>query len=262
MQFGLNTCVAHWYFRGKESNSSPVCSAIGKLVSYHLGSVACGSFLITLFKLPRLILMFLQQKFEKTKETSVCSQCGLKSCICCFYCLEKFIRYINHNAYTVVAIEGASFCRAAKIVIAGMALRVNRRPNFFYLFIMLFQAFSTIVSNALQLAVINGVGDFILFLGKVFVTAVTGSIGLLVLKQDPRLHFYAAPILIICIFAFFIAHCVISLYEMIIDTLFLCICEDKNLNGENGKWRQSNLIQIGCNNMSSNGQHELAPMNQ
>ncbi|CAG5103065.1 Similar to Ctl1: Choline transporter-like 1 (Anopheles gambiae) [Cotesia congregata] len=207
----ISGAVAHWYFRGKESNSSPVCSAIGKLVSYHLGSVACGSFLITLFKLPRLILMFLQQKFEKTKETSVCSQCGLKSCICCFYCLEKFIRYINHNAYTVVAIEGASFCRAAKIV---------------------------------------------------FVTAVTGSIGLLVLKQDPRLHFYAAPILIICIFAFFIAHCVISLYEMIIDTLFLCICEDKNLNGENGKWRQSNLIQIGCNNMSSNGQHELAPMNQ
>ncbi|XP_074110569.1 choline transporter-like protein 1 isoform X2 [Cotesia typhae] len=234
----ISGAVAHWYFRGKESNSSPVCSAIGKLVSYHLGSVACGSFLITIFKLPRLILMFLQQKFEKTKETSVCSQCGLKSCICCFYCLEKFIRYINHNAYTVVAIEGASFCRAAKI------------------------AFSTIVSNALQLAIINGVGDFILFLGKVFVTAVTGSIGLLVLKQDPRLHFYAAPILIICIFAFFIAHCVISLYEMIIDTLFLCICEDKNLNGENGKWRQSNLIRIGCNNMSSNGQHELAPMNQ
>ncbi|KAH0549812.1 hypothetical protein KQX54_014475 [Cotesia glomerata] len=112
----ISGAVAHWYFRGKESNSSPVCSAIGKLVSYHLGSVACGSFLITLFKLPRLILMFLQQKFEKTKETSVCSQCGLKSCICCFYCLEKFIRYINHNAYTVVAIEGASFCRAAKIV--------------------------------------------------------------------------------------------------------------------------------------------------
>ncbi|XP_014299612.1 choline transporter-like 1 isoform X2 [Microplitis demolitor] len=230
--------VAHWYFRGKESSRSPTCSSIGKLVSYHLGSVACGSFLITIFKLPRLILMFLHQKFEKTKETSVCSQCGLKSCICCFYCLEKFIRYLNHNAYTVVAIEGASFCRAAKI------------------------AFSTTVSNALQLAVINGIGDFILFLGKIFVTAATGSIGLLIMKRDPRLHFYAAPILLIFVFSFFIAHCVISLYETIIDTLFLCVCEDKNLNGENGKWRQSSLAQIGSANTSSNGQHELAPMNQ
>lgn len=126
----------------------------------------------------------------------------------------------------------------------------------------IFQAFSTTVSNALQLAVINGIGDFILFLGKIFVTAATGSIGLLIMKRDPRLHFYAAPILLIFVFSFFIAHCVISLYETIIDTLFLCVCEDKNLNGENGKWRQSSLAQIGSANTSSNGQHELAPMNQ
>ncbi|XP_034935697.1 CTL-like protein 1 isoform X2 [Chelonus insularis] len=230
--------VAHWYFRGKDASVSPVCSSMGKLVAYHLGSVACGSFLITLFKLPRLILTYLHQKFERTKETSPCSQCGLKSCICCFWCLERFIRFMNHNAYTVVAIEGTNFCRAARI------------------------AFTTIVSNAVQLAVINGIGDFILFLGKVFVTAATGSIALLFMKQDPRLHFYAAPIFVICVFAFFIAHCVISLYETVIDTLFLCICEDKNLNGENGKWKQSGLAHIGSNNSNSNGQHELSPMNQ
>ncbi|XP_015586774.1 CTL-like protein 1 [Cephus cinctus] len=231
--------VAHWYFKGKNASASPVCSAMGTLVSYHLGSVACGSFLITIFKLPRLILTYLHAKFEKTKETSPCAQCGLKCCICCFYCLEKFIRYMNHNAYTVIAIEGTHFCNAARI------------------------AFTTLVSNALQIAVINGVGDFILFLGKCFVTAATGSVGLLFMRQDPRLHFYAAPIFVTCVFAFFIAHCVISLYETVIDTLFLCVCEDKNLNRENGRWRQSALAQIGSNT-SSNGQqsHELAPINQ
>ncbi|CAD1481259.1 unnamed protein product, partial [Heterotrigona itama] len=230
----ISGAVAHWYFRGKDASTFPVCSAMGNLVSYHLGSVACGSFLITLFKLPRLILTYLYAKFEKNKETSPCAQCGLKCCICCFYCLEKFIRYMNHNAYTVVAIEGTHFCNAAKI------------------------AFTALVNNALQIAVINGIGDFILFLGKCFVTAATGSIALLFMKQDPRLHFYAAPVFVICVFAFFIAHCIISLYETVIDTLFLCICEDKNLNGENGKWRQSALVQIESNT-SSNGQqaHEL-----
>ncbi|KOX69985.1 CTL-like protein 1 [Melipona quadrifasciata] len=219
----ISGAVAHWYFRDKNASTFPVCSAMGNLVSYHLGSVACGSFLITLFKLPRLILTYLYAKFEKNKETSPCAQCGLKCCICCFYCLEKFIRYMNHNAYT---------------------------------------AFTALVNNALQIAVINGIGDFILFLGKCFVTAATGSVALLFMKQDPRLHFYAAPVFIICIFAFFIAHCIISLYETVIDTLFLCICEDKNLNGENGKWRQSALVQIESNT-SSNGQqaHELVPMN-
>ncbi|KAK2583579.1 hypothetical protein KPH14_009523 [Odynerus spinipes] len=230
--------VAHWYFRGKDASPSPVCSAIGNLISYHMGSVACGSFLITLFKLPRLILTYLHKKFEKNKETSPCAQCGLKCCICCFYCLEKFIRYMNHNAYTVIAIEGTNFCNAARI------------------------AFKTIVDNALQVAVINGIGDFILFLGKCFVTAATGCVGLLFMRQDPRLHFYAAPIFVTCVFAFFIAHCIISLYETVIDTLFLCICEDRNLGGENGKWRQSPLAQI-ASDVNTNGQqsHELSPMN-
>lgn len=227
--------VAQWYFRGKEDGKSPVCSAIGKLFSYHLGSVACGSLLITIFKIPRLIMTYLHEKFEKTKDTSPCSQCGLKCCICCFYCLEKFIRFMNQNAYTVVAIEGTNFCKSARI------------------------AFSTLVSNALQLAVVNGVGDFILFLGKCFVTAATGSIALLFMRQDPKLHFYAVPIFVVCVISFFISHCVISLYETIIDTLFLCVCEDKNLNGDNGKWRQFGLAQIGNNDTSTNG-HEMTPM--
>ncbi|XP_058798501.1 choline transporter-like 1 [Phymastichus coffea] len=236
----ISGAVAHWYFRGKNASVSPVCSSISTLVSYHLGSVACGSFLITVFKLPRLLLTYLHQKFEKTKETSPCAQCGLRCCICCFYCLERFIRYMNHNAYTVIAIEGTHFCNAARI------------------------AFNTILSNALQVAVINGIGDFVLFLGKCFVTAATGSIGLLFMRQNTRLHFYAIPVIVTCIFAFFIAHCVISLYETVIDTLFLCICEDKNLNGDNGNWRQSALAQLASDsNINTNGQqsHELAPMN-
>ncbi|GAB1859117.1 Choline transporter-like protein [Camponotus japonicus] len=236
----ISGSVAHWYFRGKDASTYPVCSSIGNLACYHLGSVACGSFLITIFKLPRLILTYLHTKFEKTKETSPCSQCGLKCCICCFYCLEKFIRYMNHNAYTVVAIEGTHFCDAAKT------------------------AFTTLVSNALQIAVINGFGDFILFLGKCFVTATTGSVALLLMRQDPKLHFYAIPIFIVCVFSFFIAHCIISLYETVIDTLFLCVCEDKNLNGENGKWRQSALAQIGASSSNANGQqsHEMTPINE
>jgi solute carrier family 44 protein 1 (choline transporter-like protein) len=56
-----------------------------------------------------------------------------------------------------------------------------------------------LVSNALDLAVLNNVGDFIFFLGKCFVTATTGSVGLVVMKQNPHLNFYAVPTLIVCI---------------------------------------------------------------
>uniref|UniRef100_S4P7Y0 Choline transporter-like protein n=1 Tax=Pararge aegeria TaxID=116150 RepID=S4P7Y0_9NEOP len=214
--------VSHWYFRGPNANPSPVLYSIGKLLKYHLGSVAKGSFLITLFKVPRLILTYLHAKMSaRAEKGSDCAKCGLKCCICCFYCFEKFIRYLNHNAYTIITIERCHFCKAAA------------------------KAFSTIVNNALQVATINSVGDFILFLGKCIVTAVTGIVGLLLLKRNSDLHFFAVPTLVICIFSFFIAHCILSLYEMVVDSLFLCVCEDRNMNSGDGQWKNSRLAELG-----------------
>ncbi|XP_026485685.2 choline transporter-like 1 isoform X1 [Vanessa tameamea] len=221
-QMTIAGAVSHWYFRGPNAHPSPVLYSIGKLLKYHLGSVAKGSFLITLFKVPRLILTFLHAKLSaRAEKGSDCAKCGLKCCICCFYCLEKFIRYLNHNAYTIITIERCNFCKAAA------------------------KAFSTIVNNALQVATINSVGDFILFLGKCIVTAVTGIIGLLLLKRNTDLHFYAVPTLVICIYSFFIAHCILSLYEMVVDCLFLCVCEDRNMNSADGRWKNSRLAELG-----------------
>ncbi|KAH9644315.1 hypothetical protein HF086_003814 [Spodoptera exigua] len=157
----------------------------------------------------------------RAEKGSECAKCGLKCGICCFYCLEKFIRYLNHNAYTIITIERCHFCKAAG------------------------KAFSTIVNNALQVATINSVGDFILFLGKCIVTAVTGIIGLLLLKRNSDLHFFAVPTLVICIYSFFIAHCILSLYEMVVDSLFLCVCEDRNMNGNDGRWKNTRLAELG-----------------
>lgn len=45
-----------------------------------------------------------------------------------------------------------------------------------------FQAFTTIVNNALRVAAINSIGDFVLFLGKIGVAAATGAIAIVWLK--------------------------------------------------------------------------------
>ncbi|KAJ8920182.1 hypothetical protein NQ315_011843 [Exocentrus adspersus] len=184
--------VAHWFYRHKYKDNAHVCYAMGKLIKYHLGSVALGSLIITIFKVPRLVLTYLHEKWARGKDKgSECASCGLKCCICCFYCLEKFIRYLNHNAYTVIAIDGSNFCKAAGT------------------------AFEVLTSHALQVATINSLGDFILFLGKCLVTAVTGCVGLALFRRDPELTFYAAPTLLVCVFAFF----------MVLDTVYLCMCQ-------------------------------------
>ncbi|GFQ67947.1 CTL-like protein 1 [Trichonephila clavata] len=141
--------VASWYFtRDRNNLSKPILKSISNLTIYHMGSVALGSFLITLFKIPRIILTYMISYMKKHQEWKCIAWC-LKCCVCCLWCMEKCIRYLNHNAYTIVAIQGVGFCTAAR------------------------EAFDILASNALQVATINSVGDFILFLGKCSVAAIT-----------------------------------------------------------------------------------------
>lgn len=238
-QMVIAGAVASWYFcRDRSQLSCPILKSTWRMVLYHLGSVALGSFLITLFKVPRIILLYLESKFEQYKENPIAS-CCLKCCHCCLFCLEKFLKYLNHNAYTVIAIESVSFCTAARI------------------------AFVTLVSNALRVATINSVGDFILFLGKLTVTALTAILGILLMKHNEDLHFSAVPVFAGCVFAFFVAHCILSVYEMVIDTLFLCFCEDFNKNdGTPGKeyYAPKSLMKFMMEDAKDGGGPESTPL--
>ncbi|KAG5678794.1 hypothetical protein PVAND_008429 [Polypedilum vanderplanki] len=218
-QLCLAGAVALWYF--KKPTDSPVCDSMSKLIKYHLGSVAKGSFLITLFKIPRLILSYLYAKLKAySRDGNSVADCCLKCCICCFWCLEKFIRYLNHNAYTVIAIESINFCPAAGV------------------------AWKAIWTHVVSVGTINSIGDLVLFLGKLAVSGICGFIALLFLKNDSEIQFYMVPVFIIALFAFFVAHVILSLYEIVVDTLFLCVYEDRHINGPNGRWKESNLANL------------------
>ncbi|XP_046365305.1 choline transporter-like protein 1 [Haliotis rufescens] len=204
-QLVISGAVATWYFtRDKESIKCAICVSIGRLVIYHLGSVALGSLVITLIKMPRMILMYLNKKL-KTSENS-CAQFCMKCCICCLWCVEKCLKYLNANAYTLVAISGKNFCKSAK------------------------RAFIILVSNSLRVAAINSIGDFMLFLGKLGVMGATAAVGIMWLKSRTDLHFFAIPVLLVCVFAYFVAHSFLTVYEMVIDALLLCFCEDCDMN--------------------------------
>jgi len=204
-QFVIAAAVSTWFFtRDKGSLSCTLSKSVGRLTFHHIGTVAFGSFIITLVKIPRYILMYIQQKCDGSE--SLIAKACLKCCICCLWCLEKLLKFLNQNAYTITAIEGKSFCPAAK------------------------RAFGIIASNVLRVAAINSVGAFVLFLGKVGVMAATCAISVLWLKSNEDLHFFAVPVLLVTLVAYLIADCFLTVYEMVIDTLLLCFCEDCQLN--------------------------------
>lgn len=92
------------------------------------------------------------------------------------------------------------------------------------------KAFQALSSNTLRVAAINSVGDFVLFLGKILVVTLTIVSGIYLMQKKEGLNHPWIPITLAGIFAFLVSHCFISIYEMIIDTIFICFCEDCEKN--------------------------------
>ncbi|KAF0040244.1 hypothetical protein F2P81_008479 [Scophthalmus maximus] len=203
--------VTYYFTRDKNRLPvTPILSSVLRLLRYHLGTVAKGSFIITLVKIPRLLLMYIHQQL-KGKENA-CARCLLRTCICCLWCLEKCLNFLNQNAYAATAINSTSFCTSAR------------------------DAFVILVENALRVATINAVGDFVLFLGKILIVTSTAFAGVLLLNYQRDYAEWLLPLVIVCLFSFLVAHCFLSIFEIVVDVLFLCFAIDTKYNdGTAGK---------------------------
>ncbi|XP_073659353.1 choline transporter-like protein 2 isoform X1 [Tursiops truncatus] len=190
----------------------PLFSAFGRALRYHTGSLAFGSLILAIVQIIRVILEYLDQRL-KAAENKFAK--FLMTCLkCCFWCLEKFIRFLNRNAYIMIAIYGTNFCTSAR------------------------NAFFLLMRNIIRVAVLDKVTDFLFLLGKLLIV---GSVGILAffffthrirIVQDtaPPLNYYWVPILTVIVGSYLIAHGFFSVYGMCVDTLFLCFCEDLERN--------------------------------
>uniref|UniRef100_A0A1W7RIF5 Choline transporter-like protein n=1 Tax=Agkistrodon contortrix contortrix TaxID=8713 RepID=A0A1W7RIF5_AGKCO len=218
----LGQCVlagafASYYWAFKKPQDIPACalpSAFLRTLRYHIGSLAFGSLILTIVQLIRMILEYLDHKL-KAAENPVANflMCCLK---CCFWCLEKFIKFLNRNAYIMIAIYGKNFCVSAK------------------------NAFNLLMRNVVRVVVLDKVTDLLLFFGKLLVV---GGIGVLsfffftgrIPTEDTRfkspvLNYYWLPILTVVVGSYLIAQGFFSVYNMCVDTLFLCFLEDLERN--------------------------------
>ncbi|XP_041368219.1 choline transporter-like protein 2 isoform X3 [Gigantopelta aegis] len=203
----------YWAFdKSKDIPTFPLLSAVWRCFRYHLGTLAFGSLIIAIVQLIRLMLEYVDQKL-KGSENPV-AKFFIKCMKCFFWCLEKFLKFINKNAYIMTAVYGRNFCMAAK------------------------DAFFLILRNIVRVVVIDKITDFLLFIGKLVVVFAMGTAAFFFFDgripylntYTPTLNFYLVPIVIVIIGSFVIVTCFFSVYEMAVDTIFLCFCEDLEKN--------------------------------
>lgn len=109
--------------------------------------MALGSFIVAVLEFFRSIMVYVENKCKQLTEESETASAMVKGCFCCIQCclacVEWLLKFINRQAYIVIAVDGSSYCTAVS------------------------RAVSLMLSNVLTLATVNTVGDCILFLGKV-----------------------------------------------------------------------------------------------
>eukprot|EP00798_Chlamydomonas_sp_ICE-L_P019122 gene19124-25729_t len=146
------------------------------------------------------------------------NKCVSWICYCCkycMYCLELIVKFINRNAYIMVAIKGTNYC-----VSAGQALKL-------------------IVSNALRLLAVNVIGDILIGLAKL-------TVAIAYAEEYPDTYL-SSPVLVVlvCVLTgWTIAEIFFSVYEMAIDTIILAFCEDCDANGGDPKFAPPLLMEV------------------
>ncbi|XP_023272090.1 choline transporter-like protein 2 isoform X1 [Seriola lalandi dorsalis] len=203
----------YWAFvKPDDMPAFPVFSSLGRSLRYHTGSLAFGSLILSIVQIIRVLLEYLDHKLKGAQNKfAKFLLCCLK---CCFWCLEKFIKFLNRNAYIMVAIYGKNFCTSAR------------------------DAFFLLMRNMIRVAILDKVTDFLLFLGKLLIVGLVGVFAFFFFSgrvkafEDtaPNLHYYWVPIMTVVVGSYLIAHGFFSVYAMCVDTLFLCFCEDLERN--------------------------------
>lgn len=119
--------VAQWFFFRKDPDAGvgvgrhadgwffgrPVLLSLGRVMRYHLGSLAFGSLVIAIATMPRLILEYIDQQTKGQTESNPALQGTIQAMRCCLCCLEKCLKFLTEYAYVNVAVSGRHFCKSA-----------------------------------------------------------------------------------------------------------------------------------------------------
>jgi hypothetical protein len=209
--------VSVWYFtkgKARENLGNGTFFWAFKNSIYHSGTAAFGSLVIAIVKTIRFIINYIQRKAKQSKNAIL----EKIMCIidCCMWCFEKMLKFLNTNAYIQTAIHGYPFCKAAK------------------------SAFALILRNIARIFAVKKVGDFVLFIGKLFIPLVTTFLAYLVLSygsDEDDSNSLIMPCIVTFIIAYFVALMFVELFGMAISTVILCYVADEEMFPDNPEKR-------------------------
>ena len=207
LEMVLAGAFAEYYSKEEETMLSlPLMKSFWRMLRYHLGSLALGSLILTITRILRYLIKLVTKTAQRNAKHSLIADFICKCCNCFFWCLEKFLKFVNTNVYIQIASQGDSFCQATRHV------------------------FNILLNNPTHFVVIKSIGSFFLLLAKLVVTVLSFVVGYYLLKTFDCEHIteIIVPVLIGSLIAYVIAYVFFYVFEVGVNTFIVCYCYEKH----------------------------------
>ncbi len=216
-EFVVIVSAITWYFSDKTvedddgiPGDSDVAYGFKWSLRYHMGSLAFGSFILAVVWVIRIIFEYIGQKMVEASGNNCCTRC-LVGCIrCCLDCFDRFVRYINRNAYIYMALSGESFCSSA------------------------LNSFILILKNSAKFAFVEGIADVFMFLAKFFISISTTMLSWLLMGLMVEYESPFFPLFVVFLLSYMIASIFIAIFDVSANTILQCYLMDKEIAAQNG----------------------------
>ena len=217
-EFVIIVSACTWYFSRKDipdddgiPGDSEVMKGFIWSIRYHPGSLAFGSFLLAVVWTIRTIFEYVGNSVEKATGENAATRCLIGCVRCCLDCFDRFVRFINQNAYIYMAISNESFCSSA------------------------LNAFILVLKNAAKFSFVNSIGGVFMLIARVCIAILTTAVCLVILHMQSEVESKFLPLLIIFVCAYIISSIFISVFDASANTILQCYLIDLDIA------RQSNL---------------------
>ena len=177
---------------------------------YHMGSLALGSFALAIIWIIRAIMEYIGEKVAEATGNNGCTRCCISCMKCCVACFDRFIRYLNRNAYIYVAITSESFCSAA------------------------IDAFIMMLKNSAKFAFIDGIADVFMFLAKFLISTLTTFVCYWLLGAMTDVNSKTLPLLTVFLLTWIISAVFIAIFDTGSNTILQCYLLDKEIASYDG----------------------------
>lgn len=188
-----------WYWTARKIDVPffTVASVALRTVTYHIGTVALGSIVITIGRLIRFIL-----GMGKSGRN-----CGLFMCLqwTCVCGIDQFLQRLNQNAYIMSAIHGKTLFASAT------------------------QAYQLIKRNSLRYVATDIITWLVFFVCKLTLACYTGVIAYFYYMGNGSLY-SVLPVLSLALGSYYLFGAVLNVFSAAIDTMVLCARKYRCIN--------------------------------